>query len=79
MPARRVPEAVERLIALYQAERSEGEAPAAFFRRVAAERVSKTLADLEQVVAEDTTPEDFVDLGEEHAFVVETMAGECSA
>jgi hypothetical protein len=31
------------------------------------------------VRAEDTTPEDFVDLGEEHAFVVETMAGECSA
>ena len=79
VPARRVPEAVERLIALYQAERTPGEAPAAFFRRVAAERVSETLADLEQVLAEDTTPEDFVDLGEEHAFVVETMAGECSA
>ena len=79
VPARRIPEAVERLIALYQAERTPGEAPAAFFRRVAAERVSETLADLEQVLAEDTTPEDFVDLGEEHAFVVETMAGECSA
>ena len=79
VPARRVPEAVERLIALYGQERRAGETAAAFFRRVDAALVSRTLADLEKITAEDAAPEDFVDLGESHEFVVETMGGECSA
>jgi sulfite reductase (NADPH) hemoprotein beta-component len=79
VPARRVPEAVERLIGLYRSEAAAGEAAAAFFRRVAPERVSATLADLERLTAEDASVQDFVDLGEEHEFVVETMGGECSA
>jgi sulfite reductase beta subunit-like hemoprotein len=79
IPARRIPEAVERLIALYGKERRAGEAAAAFFRRVDAEQVSRTLGDLEKITAEDAVAEDFVDLAEEHEFVVETMGGECSA
>jgi sulfite reductase (NADPH) hemoprotein beta-component len=79
VPARRVPEALERLIGLYRAERGPGEAPAAFFRRVEAARVSAVLADLEKIAPEDAVPQDFVDLAEDHEFVVETMAGECSA
>jgi sulfite reductase beta subunit-like hemoprotein len=79
VPARRVPEAMERLIALYRAERRDDEAAAAFFRRADAASVSALLADLERLSPEDALPEDFVDLAEEHAFVVETMGGECSA
>ena len=79
VPARRIPEAVERLIGLYGKERLPGEAAAAFFRRVDADRVSRALSDLEKLSAEDAVAEDFVDLGEAHEFVVETMAGECSA
>jgi sulfite reductase beta subunit-like hemoprotein len=75
----RIPEAVERLIALYRRERRPGEAAAAFFRRVDADQVSRTLGDLEKITAEDAVADDFVDLGEAQQFVVETMAGECSA
>jgi sulfite reductase beta subunit-like hemoprotein len=79
VPARRIPEAVERLIALYGKERLPGEAAAAFFRRVDPDQVNRTLGDLEKLTAEDAVAEDFVDLGEAHEFVVETMGGECSA
>jgi sulfite reductase (NADPH) hemoprotein beta-component len=79
VPARRIPEVVDRLIALYGKERLPGEAAAAFFRRVDADRVSQTLGDLDKVSADDAVAQDFVDLGETHEFVVETMAGECSA
>jgi sulfite reductase (NADPH) hemoprotein beta-component len=79
VPARRMTEAVERLIALYAAERAEGEEAAAFFRRVSPARVTAALGDLERITAEEAAAEDFVDLGEAHEFVVETMGGECSA
>ena len=53
IPARRIPEAVERLIALYGRERRAGEAAAAFFRRIDAPAVSRVLGDLEKLTAED--------------------------
>ena len=52
LPARRVPEAVERLVALYAAERDAGETAASFFRRVDVGVVKAALADLEPVWAE---------------------------
>jgi sulfite reductase beta subunit-like hemoprotein len=79
VPARRMQAAVERLIELYRAEGREGESATAFFRRVELPRVKAELADLERVTPEDVVPTDFVDLGEESAFEVTTMDGECSA
>jgi len=79
VPARRMTEVLERLVTLYRAERQGGETAAAFFGRVEVERVKALLADLEALRAEDTVPADFVDLGEEGEYKVETMAGECSA
>ena len=37
------------------------------------------LADLESLTTDTASPEDFVDLGEVHAFAPETLDGECSA
>ncbi len=79
IPARRIPEAVERLIAFCQAERTVGETATAFFRRVELTRVRAVIADLESMTPEDALPADYVDLGEEAEFKVETMEGECSA
>jgi sulfite reductase (NADPH) hemoprotein beta-component len=79
LPVRRVPEAVERLVALYGAERAEGETPESFFRRVEPARIKAVLADLERLSAEDAVPSDFVDLGDDADFKLETMEGECSA
>jgi sulfite reductase (NADPH) hemoprotein beta-component len=79
VPARRVPEAVERLVALYVSERDAGEDAAVFFRRVDVAQVKAALADLEAITSADAVPEDFVDLGEDTQFKVEAQEGECSA
>jgi sulfite reductase (NADPH) hemoprotein beta-component len=77
IPARRMPEAVERLIALWRAE-GQGQSAPTFFRTVAMARVKAALADLEALTVEGAAPEDYVDLGEQGEFKVETMAGECA-
>jgi sulfite reductase beta subunit-like hemoprotein len=79
VPARRIPRAVERLVALYSAERAPGETPLDFFRRVELPRVKTLLADLETLTPEDAAPGDFIDLGEETEFKVEIQEGECMA
>ncbi len=78
VPARRVPEAVARLLQLYAAERQGDEAPGAFFQRLAADVVTRHLGDLAALDA--TTPDEvFLDLGEEQGFKVAIGAGECAA
>jgi sulfite reductase beta subunit-like hemoprotein len=79
IPARRVPEAVDRLLRLYEEERTDGETAPAFFHRVEPARARKALADLESMTADDALPADFIDPGEDHAFSPEVMDGECSA
>ncbi|HET7787687.1 MAG TPA: nitrite/sulfite reductase [Myxococcales bacterium] len=77
VPARKVPEAVARLADLYAAEALPQETPDAFFARLPVDRVTWLLADLEHL--EHAAPLDFVDLGEEKAFEVQTSEGECAA
>jgi len=62
IPARRVPQALERLVALYAAEKQPGEGAPAFFQRVPLELAKKALAGLDQLTPETLTPEDLVDL-----------------
>ena len=79
IPARRIPEAVERLIALYTRERRPGESATAFYGRIDLDVVRVALADLERLRLGDAVPLDFVDLGEASEFAPEVMEGECSA
>lgn len=79
IPARRMTDAVERLIGVYRAERQPGETATAFFKRVELARVKEAIGDLERLTPEDAVPADFVDLGELTEFKVEAMDGECSA
>ncbi|MBI4485209.1 MAG: nitrite/sulfite reductase [Acidobacteria bacterium] len=79
IPARRVPKAVERLIALYTRERAPGESAPDFFARVDLETVRRSLWDLERLSTDRAEPADFVDLGEVSAFNPLVMDGECSA
>jgi sulfite reductase (NADPH) hemoprotein beta-component len=78
IPARRLPEAVARLLGLYARERTDGEAPAGFFQRVSAPRVLAALGDVPTLDAR-TPDADFLDVGEEHGFKVAIGAGECAA
>ncbi len=79
IPARRLPDAVERLIGLYRSERTAGESASAFFGRLDLDRVKTLLADLEALTAAGAQPEDFVDLAETAEFKPEILDGECSA
>lgn len=74
IPARRVPDAVERLLALYESERRGDETPLAFLRRVEIATVKAALEDLEGIAEED-----FVDLGDEEEMTLLALDGECSA
>lgn len=79
IPVRRIAQAVERLIGLYQSEKAEAETATAFFKRLDLARAKDLLADLGEITPEDAVPADYVDLGETAEFKVETMEGECSA
>ena len=78
VPARRMPEVVDRLVQLYQDTKIAGETATAFFQRVELGAIKTTLADLERLDPEDALPEDFIDLGETTAFTPEVMDGECA-
>ena len=78
VPARRAPLALERLVRLYAAEKSEGETALSFFRRIEISRVKLLLADLETLTASTAGPDDYIDLSETTAFRPETMDGECA-
>jgi sulfite reductase beta subunit-like hemoprotein len=79
IPARRMTEALERLITFYGEERRAGESATAFFMRVEVDRVKRLLADLEQMTVASMLPEDYVDLAETSEFNPEIQEGECSA
>ena len=79
IPARRGPQALDRLAEFYAAEKTGGETAAAFFNRVDLARVKKLLADLEPLTAETAVASDYIDLAEDHAFAPETTDGECAS
>jgi sulfite reductase beta subunit-like hemoprotein len=79
IPARRIPQALERLIDLYDRERNEGESAFDYFARVDLDVVKARLADLERLQPGDAVPADFIDLAEASEFAPEIMDGECSA
>jgi sulfite reductase beta subunit-like hemoprotein len=79
IPARRIPEAVDRLIAIYTREQLPNESAESFFSRVDLNTVKSELADLERLLPGDAAPDDFIDLAETSEFEPEVMEGECSA
>ena len=78
VPARRVGEAIARLISLYDREKLPGEPAEKFLARLPQPRVSALLLDLETLESADAVPADFIDLGEQQSFAVQTQEGECA-
>jgi sulfite reductase beta subunit-like hemoprotein len=78
VPARRVDQALERLIEWYQREREEGESAQAFFTRAPVASVKALLADLERFDPASATEDDYIDLAETTTFVPEVSEGECA-
>ena len=78
VPARRAPDAVRALVALYLAERSEGESANDFFRR-ALDRAKFVIAPFEAARPEELTAEDFLEPGGGTSFAPDVQASECAA
>jgi sulfite reductase (NADPH) hemoprotein beta-component len=79
IPARRAPDAIQRLVHLYEQQRTPGETATEFFGRVDLTQARAVLADLEPLTVAQAQPEDFIDPGDDRAFVPEVQDGECSA
>ena len=80
IPARRIPEALERLIAFYQREKAGGRVGAGVLPARRARRASRASSTIcSDLTEEDAVPLDFVDLAETAEFAPEVMDGECSA
>jgi sulfite reductase beta subunit-like hemoprotein len=79
IPARRVPEALSRLLALFDGERRDGETALAFFRRVEPARIEKALSDLTDLDPGSLRPEEYQDLGADAPFELEAGEGECAS
>jgi sulfite reductase beta subunit-like hemoprotein len=78
IPARRVGQALDRLVALHAAEKLPGEGAPAFFARVPPERVKAELQELGELSAAALSPEDLVDVGETTRYRTDTLEGECA-
>ena len=79
VPVRRLTTAIDRLLTLYQERRNPGESLGGFFRRVPAAIATDALKDLAELRSDDTTADDWVDLGETTAFETVVMDGECAS
>ena len=79
VPARRLTAAVDRLIVLYRARREQDESLGTFFRRVPAAMATDALKDLVELQPQDTTADDYIDLGETTVFAPEILDGECAS
>jgi sulfite reductase (NADPH) hemoprotein beta-component len=79
VPVNRLQEATDRLLALYKDKREGEEELGAFFRRVPPSLSTDALKDLAQLLPNEISEQDLIDLGENQTFNPEVMDGECSA
>jgi sulfite reductase beta subunit-like hemoprotein len=79
VPARRVAAALERLVLMYSEEKQPGETPLAFFSRIEPAKVTARIKDLTEMDEKTVSDRDFIDLGEDKAFELVEMEGECAA
>ena len=79
LPAKRVPEAVERWIRFYERDRSEGEEFNAFVSRVGEKQFEEVVSDLTMPIEFSLeTMNQFIDWDRKVPFVVQRGEGECA-
>ncbi|MFQ5881575.1 MAG: nitrite/sulfite reductase [Candidatus Methylomirabilales bacterium] len=79
IPAKNIPMAIDRLLELYKANRTNGEAFTGFLDRFGPDRVAETLTEFTRLPGYEEAPDGFQDWGTEEAFELKTGAGECAA
>jgi sulfite reductase beta subunit-like hemoprotein len=78
IPARRVPEAVSRLLRGFLSERNSNESFWGYVDRVGVAQFRDRLRDLTALPSAEQDEDLFVDLGENNAFMAKTGVGECA-
>ena len=79
LPARRVPEAIRRLLAHADQHRAASQSAGAYLRCTPAPSLKFVVADLLDLGDGEATEQDFWDIGASTAFRVDTREGECAA
>ena len=79
LPAARVQECVERLVATADANKTADETTGDWLRRASKDEVLPVLADLFEMDETTATEGDFVDIGLDQPFEIIKRAGECAA
>lgn len=80
VPARRGPQVLDRLLALWRRERTGPEEPlAACLARLPVPRLKEEIADLLQIDEASAAAEDYIDLGQDAPFAVSEAEAECAA
>ncbi len=79
LAARRVPEALVRLLRLYDEKKLPGERAVKFFQRVTPDEVRAAVAELTKLDESTMSAEEYLDLGDDKPFMVATGEGECAA
>jgi sulfite reductase beta subunit-like hemoprotein len=79
VPVRRLTDAIDRLMTLYQDQREPSESLGAFFRRLPAVVAADALRDLAELRPGEAMADDFIDLGETRTFETVVMDGECAS
>lgn len=77
IPSRRGPQALRLLLNDYAANSTEGEYYHSYFQRVGRNHFYTLLKPLGDITS--TAPEEYIDWGEEHNFILHTAVGECAA
>jgi len=79
VPAKRIPEVVERLTGKYVTEREKGESFQGFVQRIGKVQIKKMMDDLTRLPSHDEVPALFTDWGDSREFTIGDMGvGECA-
>ena len=78
IPAKNIPMAIDRLLQIYKANRTNGEVLITFLDRFGSDRVTEVLAEFTLLSAYEEAPDGFRDWGAEKAFQPKTGVGECA-
>ena len=78
LPAKNIPNAIDRLLEIYKANRTNGESLFPFLERFGPKQMVQNLAEFTEIPSYEEAPDGFQDWGEEKAFELKTGVGECA-
>jgi sulfite reductase beta subunit-like hemoprotein len=78
LPAKNIPNAIDKLLGMYKANRTNGETLFPFLERFGPKQVAESLTEFTRIPSYEEAPDGFQDWGEEKVFELKTGVGECA-